>query len=59
MTWTIPNILTVGRLLAAPSVALVFAFLPRPLADWAALGLFIGASATDFLDGYLARPHCR
>ncbi|MDJ0993392.1 MAG: CDP-diacylglycerol--glycerol-3-phosphate 3-phosphatidyltransferase [Dinoroseobacter sp.] len=55
MSWTLPNILTVVRLIAAPSVALVFAFLPRPLADWMALGLFVAASLTDFLDGYLAR----
>jgi cardiolipin synthase len=55
MTWNIPNILTVFRLLCAPGVALVFLILPRPLADWAALILFVLASTTDFLDGYLAR----
>lgn len=55
MTWTIPNILTVFRLLAAPGVALVFVFFARPTADWLALGLFIGASLTDFVDGWIAR----
>ena len=53
--WTIPNILTMGRLLAAPGVALVFVLLDRPLADWLALILFIGAAVTDFFDGWLAR----
>ncbi|QHQ35938.1 CDP-diacylglycerol--glycerol-3-phosphate 3-phosphatidyltransferase [Algicella marina] len=55
MTWTLPNILTVGRLLAALALALVFVILPRPFADWAALVLFVAAALTDFLDGYLAR----
>lgn len=55
MTWNLPNILTVFRLLCAPGVALVFLILPRPVADWAALILFASASITDFLDGYLAR----
>ena len=32
MTWTIPNILTVMRLLAAPGVAIAFAIFDRPYA---------------------------
>ncbi len=55
MKWTLPNILTVLRLVAAPGAALAFAFLGRPLADWIAFGLFVGASLTDFLDGWIAR----
>jgi CDP-diacylglycerol--glycerol-3-phosphate 3-phosphatidyltransferase len=55
MSWTIPNILTVFRLLAAPGVALVFVVFDRPLADWLAITLFILAALTDYVDGYLAR----
>lgn len=51
----IPNILTIFRLIAAPAVGLVFVFLPTPYADWIALGLFMTAATTDYLDGYLAR----
>jgi CDP-diacylglycerol--glycerol-3-phosphate 3-phosphatidyltransferase len=43
------------RLLAAPGVAIMFLYFNRPLADWFALVLFIGAAVTDFFDGYLAR----
>ncbi|MEM8851087.1 MAG: CDP-diacylglycerol--glycerol-3-phosphate 3-phosphatidyltransferase [Pseudomonadota bacterium] len=53
--WTVPNILTIVRLLAAPGVAIVFALLPRPVADWVALALFVGSALTDFLDGWIAR----
>ena len=42
MTWNIPNILTVLRLLAAPGVAVMFLYFQRPWADWFALSLFIG-----------------
>ncbi|NBX42052.1 MAG: CDP-diacylglycerol--glycerol-3-phosphate 3-phosphatidyltransferase, partial [Rhodobacteraceae bacterium] len=36
MTWTLPNILTVLRLLSAIAVGVVFAIFPRPIADWVA-----------------------
>ncbi len=55
MTWTIPNILTVLRLFAAPGVAVMFLYFHRPWADWFALTLFVVAAATDYFDGYLAR----
>lgn len=55
MRMTVPNILTLFRLLAAPGVVLAFVILPRPFADWLAFALFVGASLTDYLDGYLAR----
>ena len=55
MKWTLPNILTVLRLLAAPGVAILFLYFNRPWADWIALALFAGAAVTDWIDGYLAR----
>ncbi len=55
MRWTLPNILTLVRLIAAPMVAFVFLLLPRPFADWVAVILFMSASLTDYLDGVLAR----
>ena len=55
MTWNLPNILTLLRLLAAPMVAVMFLYFHRPYADWFALILFITAAITDWLDGYLAR----
>ncbi len=55
MRWTIPNILTVLRLLAAPGVAVMFLYFARPWADWFALALFVAAAATDWIDGRLAR----
>lgn len=55
MTWNIPNILTLLRLLAAPGVAVMFLYFARPWADWFALVLFVSAALTDWIDGYLAR----
>lgn len=55
MTWNLPNILTLLRLLAAPGVAIMFLYFARPYADWFAFILFVVAATTDWIDGYLAR----
>ncbi|MEM6488783.1 MAG: CDP-alcohol phosphatidyltransferase family protein [Pseudomonadota bacterium] len=52
--WTVPNILTVGRIAAAPAVALMV-LAREPWAEVAAFALFAAAALTDFLDGWLAR----
>jgi cardiolipin synthase len=59
LLYSIPNLLTYARILAVPLVVLCF-FIEGKLqssdtARWWALGIFILASLTDFLDGYLAR----
>ena len=57
--FNLPNLLTYGRILAVPLVVLCF-FLEGELqssefARWSAFAIFIVASLTDYLDGYLAR----
>lgn len=57
--YNIPNLLTYARILAVPLIVLFFFIEGRlqssDFARWAALALFIVASITDYLDGYLAR----
>jgi len=55
MKWTVPNILTITRLIAVPLIPVMYLFFARPWADWYAIVLFVSASFTDYLDGYLAR----
>jgi cardiolipin synthase len=52
--WNLPNILTYGRILAVPVVAGLLMYQGNG-ARWFALGIYILAAITDFLDGYLAR----
>ena len=51
----IPNILTALRLIAAPLVAVMLLVSTTPLWSLCALIIYAIASATDWLDGYLAR----
>ncbi|PYB70831.1 MULTISPECIES: CDP-diacylglycerol--glycerol-3-phosphate 3-phosphatidyltransferase [Rhizobium] len=57
--YNIPNLLTYARILAVPLIVLFFFIEGRlqssDFARWAALAIFIVASITDYLDGYLAR----
>ena len=50
----LPNLVTYARILVVPAVVFVMQFDSPRNAFWAAL-LFAIASATDFVDGYLAR----
>ena len=57
--YSIPNLLTYGRIICVPLIVLCF-FVEGKLegsdfARWVALWIFVIASLTDFLDGYLAR----
>jgi cardiolipin synthase len=52
---SLPNLLTYGRLAAVPVVATLLFWPNEAVLRWIALGLFIAAGVTDYLDGYLAR----
>ncbi|RMG91279.1 MAG: CDP-diacylglycerol--glycerol-3-phosphate 3-phosphatidyltransferase [Zetaproteobacteria bacterium] len=54
MLWTLSNRLTMTRVLLIPALIAAF-YLPADLGYWSASMIFAVASATDWLDGYLAR----
>lgn len=54
---SLPNILTILRIVAIPLIIAAFYIPSLKMAALVALGLFIFASITDFLDGYLARKY--
>jgi cardiolipin synthase len=50
----LPNLLTLFRIAVIPAMVAGF-YLESPMGMWLAGGLFLVASITDFLDGYIAR----
>jgi cardiolipin synthase (CMP-forming) len=52
--WTIPNVLTYGRIVAVPLVAGLLMWGTDQM-RWIALAIYVVAAITDFFDGYLAR----
>ena len=53
-TLSLPNLLTYGRIAAVPALVACF-FMEGDGAKWLAVGIFIAAGVTDYLDGYFAR----
>ncbi len=53
--WSLPNLLTYGRVAAAPVVAALLFWPEVEALRWTALAVFAAAGVTDFFDGYLAR----
>src|SRR5690242_13033956 len=54
MLTTLPNLLTLSRILAVPLLVGTF-YLPQHWAPWVACVLFSAAGITDWLDGHFAR----
>ena len=52
--FNLPNLLTYGRIAAAPLVGLTY-YIPNNWGPWIAFSIFVIASITDYFDGYLAR----
>ena len=54
MLTTLPNLLTLSRIVAVPLVIASF-YVDSPLGNWLGFGIFAVACVTDFFDGYVAR----
>jgi CDP-diacylglycerol--glycerol-3-phosphate 3-phosphatidyltransferase len=52
---SLPNVLTYLRILAVPAVVLCLCLIPGDAGRWWALGVYVVACITDWLDGYVAR----
>lgn len=54
MITSLPNLLTLSRIVAVPALIAAF-YLSYPLSNWLCFAIFTIAAITDFFDGYLAR----
>lgn len=53
--FSLPNLLTYGRILAIPAVVGLLFWPKDDWFRWFAVGIYVGAAITDYLDGWLAR----
>ncbi|MCX7324378.1 MAG: CDP-diacylglycerol--glycerol-3-phosphate 3-phosphatidyltransferase [Hyphomicrobiales bacterium] len=53
--FSVPNLLTYGRILAIPAVVALLFWPREDWVRWIALAIYIIAAITDYFDGYLAR----
>jgi len=57
--FSLPNLLTYGRLVAVPAVVALLFWPEDTWSRWGALTIFIIAGVTDYLDGYFARAYAQ
>ena len=56
--WNVPNVLTMVRIFCTPIMIVLFLLnIPNGVGYFCALGIYILACLTDFLDGYIARKY--
>jgi len=55
MLWSLPNLLTISRIVAIPVIVALMFFKHEAWAAWLALVIYTAACITDWLDGHLAR----
>ncbi len=55
MLRSLPNLLTVSRILSIPILICLLLFIEDPAGSWLAFAAYTYACITDFFDGYLAR----
>lgn len=53
--WSLPNLLTYGRILAIPALVAILFWPTDDWMRWIALAIYTVAAITDYLDGYIAR----
>src|SRR5690242_4368503 len=57
--FNLANLLTYGRLAAVPAVVALLFWPEDRWSRWIALGIFVLAGITDYLDGYVARTYAQ